>query len=546
MDIIESHSDSAEMIKEGSLLITHFCKLKTTSIIQPENYKETIMKYFEWIRATSWHFYQAYLSKSTTEDFQQIMRSWDWNNSSDEGIFFGGSARPLHIETVNQFSNLIDKSYDSVLPSYKRNRAELANALIDNLNEQAKHFWPDYEIFFSHSSIIIISTCYHHFILRDPLNTWFVQSSASDYIPFVHLAREIFGERFIGSNMTDPSQHTSDNIKQHCLSVCEMIQKSNKTGIQPIIVILLTSKNRYGQKIDVDAIHTDLTRTYERVVTIVDGCQDSQPYNEVDIIIYSKRFATRGAICLLKNIFNEKNSNISSKLRNAANFPIRTVAQTCINLWMMNNHLAHGVYELVNSSCWPYLESATCDQLRSAFQYEFLGINVNQCRMGIITYTFIEDLHGTIITLRADGHDPIVLCKLWALLTKRGHTLDPFLMDNIFLSSPLSIKTEEIRDLINRKAVERLLDIELRCSDYLAWPLLPGNFSLKNDMPVEQLHEFFDASIDFHKCLRIFIGRNAYAGKLKRFIQVIDDIVQSGDLNKPEEEIGKWSASWPV
>ncbi|CAF4404128.1 unnamed protein product, partial [Adineta steineri] len=162
-------------------------------------------------------------------------------------------------------------------------------------------------------------------------------------------------------------QHNTEwilkNLKQRCLNIYN--QNNNNNGIDPIIIILLTSKNRYGERIDVDSIHLELSQHFSAIVTIVDGCQDGQAFTNVDIVIYSKRFMQTGAIGLVNRTFLEKNPSLHKKLSLCTNFPIGILAQIYININMMNNNIAHGVEDLVNSSWWHFSECPIRHELHS-------------------------------------------------------------------------------------------------------------------------------------------------------------------------------------
>ena len=135
-------------------------------------------------------------------------------------------------------------------------------------------------------------------------------------------------------------------IKERCSNIC----RRQDNEIKPSIIILLTSKNRFGHRIDVDFNHSELTQGFPTVVTIVDACQDGRPFTEVDIAIYTKRFTTTGSVGLVNQIFLSKHSVLRKKLTVPTSFPIGILAQIFININMANTGLAHGVEDLVNSS----------------------------------------------------------------------------------------------------------------------------------------------------------------------------------------------------
>jgi hypothetical protein len=71
--------------------------------------------------------------------------------------------------------------------------------------------------------ILLSINVYNIFFFKDRHNTWFLNSSSSNYIPFVKSAREIFVKKFNGSNMSSPDQHNTewilDNLKNRCLNI---------------------------------------------------------------------------------------------------------------------------------------------------------------------------------------------------------------------------------------------------------------------------------------------------------------------------------------
>jgi hypothetical protein len=543
--IIELYSNSPDAVIEGTHVLEHFFKLKMRLMIKPTNYLNTITAYVQWQNETVRCFVERFKEKPTNDRLNEIEHLWNWNFRANEGMFFGGAARPLHLKKVTDFSALMSVYYDTLWPLYKENRNALVEALNTLLHQESRTYWPKYEIFLCASSNTIIDKCLQYFFFKDRRNTWFINSSASDYIPFVSSAREIFAEKFNGSDMSLPVQHNTEWILDNLKKRCSKIYNQQNNGIHPTIVILLTSKNRFGHRIDVDFIHSELTKRFSTIVTIVDGCQDGQAFTEVDIIIYTKRFTTTGAIGLVNKIFLSKNSLLSKKLTVGTNFLVRLLAQVYININMVNTGLAHGVEDLVNSAWWRFWQCPIAHELDSTFGRPYMHQSTYEHLRDPIRYSFTEDHIGTILMLTADRHGQVLLPKLWALLKKQGHSLDCFVMDNPYLKSNNGVHSDKIRELISGKFIDELRQIEVLSSDYLVWPLVPYWVSSPDDISVEQLNEHFDISYAYHCCLRISIGRCAYPGKLKRFLDHIDNIFQRDELNISDDILGKHSSQWP-
>jgi hypothetical protein len=543
--IIELYSKSPEDVIEGTHLLERFFTLKMKCMIKPTNYLETITAYVKWQNETVRCFVEQYKAKPRNSRLDEIERIWNWNCRANEKIFFGGAARPLHLKKVTEFSAFISICYDKLLPLYKENRGALVEALNTLLHEESRKHWPDYEIFPCTASNTIVNKCLQYFFFKDRRNTWFINSSASDYIPFVSSAREIFAEKFIGSDMSSPDQHCTEwilnNLQQHCSN----IYSQQNDGIKPTIIILLTSKNRFGHRIDVDRIQSELSMKFSSIVTIVDGCQDGQTFAEVDIVVYTKRFTTTGAIGVVNKTFLAKHPLLSRKLTVSTSFPIGILAQIYINVNMANTDLAHGVEDLVNSSWWHFWQCPVQHELHSAFDYSHMQQIIAEHVRGPIRYSFTEDRIGTILMLTADRDGQMILPKLWALLKKLGHSLDCFVMDNPFLKSNSGVRSDKVRDLIEGKFIEELRQIETVSSDYLAWPLVPYWVSSPDDISVEQLNEHFKECYTYHCCLRISVGRCGYPGKLKRFVELIDNIFQRNELDVRDDTLGKHSSQWP-
>jgi hypothetical protein len=103
-----------------------------------------------------------------------------------------------------------------------------------------------------------------------------LSSNASDYIPFINSAKEIFAEKFSESDMNIPDQYNTewilDSLKKYSFNI--YIQHNQE--MKPTIIILLTSKNRLARCINVDFMDSELNERFRSMVIIVDGCQDGQ------------------------------------------------------------------------------------------------------------------------------------------------------------------------------------------------------------------------------------------------------------------------------
>lgn len=542
--IIELYSYSSEGVIEGTNLLERFSKQKLRSMIEPSNYLGTIMAYVQWENETVRCFVQEFKKKPRNSRLIEIERLWNWNFRKNEGIFFGGAARPIHLKRVTEFSELMSMYYDSLWPIYKENRNSLAEALIKLLRQESAKYWPDYEIYPCKSSNTIMDKFLHYFFFKNRKNTWFINSSSSDYIPFVNSAREIFAEKFIGSNMRFPHQHNTMWILNSLTQHCSNIYAQQKDKIKPIIIILLTSKNRFGHRIDVDFIHSDLSQHFPTIITMVDGCQDGKAFTDVDIVIYTKRFTTIGAIALVNKSFLAKNELLYKKLSIGTNFSAGILAQLYITINMANTNHVYGVEDLVNSARWHSWQCPILDELHSAIDYS-CSLHIVEHFKGPIKYSFTEDVYGTIISLTSDRRGHSLLPKLWALLKKQGHTLDCFVMDNRYLESSYAVHSNQVREMIAAKFINGLRCMETLSSDYLVWPLVPFWVSTPDDISVKQLNEHFDTCMAYHDCLRIAIGRCSYPGKLNRFIHQVDNIFRSNALDISDNCLGQHTSQWP-
>jgi hypothetical protein len=303
-------------------------------MIQPKYYKKSICEYISWQNDTVRYFIdQSWRDYSNNEDVSKdIKEKWDCNGQSNEGIFLGGAARPLYPEKITRFSELLSSYYNKHDSIYLEHRNILFNALHELVHEEGQKYWKDYVLFPLTSTSSGIEKCLYFFYFNDRNNTYFINSSGSDYIPFVNLARQIFSnDKFIGSSMTNPDDHNTEwilsKLIEQCKNICNQSKESN-----PLIIILLTSKNRFGARIDVDRIHQKLTEQFQnQIVTFVDACQDGQSFENVDIVLYSKRFTQTGAICVIKKRLIEKYGHLKQNMTIVTSFPINILAQVSVN-----------------------------------------------------------------------------------------------------------------------------------------------------------------------------------------------------------------------
>lgn len=313
-------------MKYGSQMLKDIVEIIMQAMIQPQNYKNSIRAYISWQNGTVKDFIDR--QKDDNKVSLRIKQAWDLNEQSNDGIFLGGAARPLFPEKITRFSDLLSSYYNKLDPLYVQNRSILFNVLCELVCEEADKYWKNYELFPSTSTTSVIEKCLHFFYFRDRNNTYFINSSGSDYIPFVHLAQKIFdNNKFIGSPMTNPDDHNTKwiltKLIEQCTNICNEPDQSN-----PIIIILLTSKNRFGARIDVDRIQRKLVEKFPgKIVTIVDACQDGQSFEYVDIILYSKRFTQTGAVCLINKGLTKKYGRLKQSMAMVTSFPISILAQ---------------------------------------------------------------------------------------------------------------------------------------------------------------------------------------------------------------------------
>jgi len=307
-------------------------------IIQPSDYAGTIPEYISWQNKTMKYFVEEFLPNYSENYYNQgemnkIKEAWDWNERANEPIFLGGAARPLFSEKVTNFSDLLSSYYNKLDPLYAQNRSNLFDVLYRLVLEEGGKYWKNYDLFPSTTSKGVIEQCLLYFYFLNRNNTFFINSSGSDYIPFVHLAQQIFhDDKFFGSPMTNPDDHNTEwilkKLIEQCKNICKRMDKSH-----PLIIILLTSKNRFGARIDVDKIHQQLVNKFSgKIVTLVDACQDAQSFQDVDVILYSKRFTINGAIGLVNKRLIKEHDQLRKNMTLGVNFPVSILTQVSTRL----------------------------------------------------------------------------------------------------------------------------------------------------------------------------------------------------------------------
>jgi hypothetical protein len=317
-------------------------ELKIQTMIQPKNYEDSIRAYISWQNETIKYFIDQIWSKYSMSDDNKevsnnIEQAWNWNEQSNEGIFLGSAARPLFPEKITGFSDLLSSYYNKLDPLYVSNRSLLFDVLYQLVCEESSKYWNNYDLFRSTTSTGVIEKCLHYFYFHDRNNTYFINSSGSDYIPFVHLAQQIFSnDKFIGSPMTNPDDFNTEwileKLIEQCTNICNKMNQSD-----PMIIILLTSKNRFGARIDVDRIHQKLVEKFpKKIVTLVDACQDGKAFEYVDIILYSKRFTLTGAVALINKQLTEKHKRLKKSMALVTSFPVNILAQVSVNDTTLN------------------------------------------------------------------------------------------------------------------------------------------------------------------------------------------------------------------
>ncbi len=138
------------------------------------------------------------------------------------------------------------------------------------------------------------------------------------------------------------------------------------------------------------------------------------------------------------------------------------------------------------------------------------------------------------------------LSRLMSKLKEQGHTLDSFVMNDPFIKSSNVINIKEVKELIKNKDLDQLRAIEARCSTHLAWPLVPFSVIKSSDDLISEEH--FNRCESYHRCLRISIDRSGYPGKLKRFLDIVQQILVSNELTNAIVEpthFQNYSSQWP-
>ena len=335
MDTVKNSWKSSDAIIESTSKLKRFVSTVMQTMIQPSNYAESIPNYFLWQNEAVKYFVEQFWPEyfkncRDKQELHQIEQAWNCTEQTNDPMFFGGAARPLFSEKIIDFSHLLSSYYNKNDPVYTRHRSILFDVLSRLLREEAQKYWKNYEIFPSTTSIGVVEKCLTYFYFRGRNNTFFINSSGSDYIPFVRLAQQIFPiQKFVGSPMTDPDDHNTEwilkKLRDQCANILNEVNQS-----QSLIIILLTSKNRFGARIDVDHIHQKLHGKFPgKIVTLVDACQDAQFFESVDIILYSKRFTTTGAIALLNKRLVKEHEALRQNMKLITSFPVNILAQVC-------------------------------------------------------------------------------------------------------------------------------------------------------------------------------------------------------------------------
>jgi len=138
------------------------------------------------------------------------------------------------------------------------------------------------------------------------------------------------------------------------------------------------------------------------------------------------------------------------------------------------------------------------------------------------------------------------LSHLMSKLKEQGHTLDSFVMNDPFVKSQNAIDLKKVEELIENKNLDQLRTVESKCSAHLAWPLVPFSVTKSSDDLFSEEH--FNRCQSYHRCLRISIDRSGYPGKLKRFIDIVQQIVDSNEVTdaiSEENPCQTYSPQWP-
>ncbi|CAF2760765.1 unnamed protein product [Rotaria sp. Silwood2] len=301
------------------------------TIIQPSDYIGSIIAYISWQNETTKRFVERFSADYSDgyhdDKIRKIERAWNDNERSIEPIFLGGGARPLFSETVTNLSAVLSAQYNKSDPLFTKYRSTLFDSLCKLVRNEGSKYWINYDLF-PFTTNNIIEQCLNYFYFHDRQNTFFINSSGCDYILYVDLARHIFlNDKFIGSPMTNTEDHNTtwilNKLQEQCSNICNSTNQPH-----PLMLILLTSKNRFGAYIDVDRIHQVLNERFPgKIVTLVDACQDAHPFQNVDIIVYSKRFSTTSAIALVSQRLLKKYPELRTRMAPRTNFSIELLAQ---------------------------------------------------------------------------------------------------------------------------------------------------------------------------------------------------------------------------
>lgn len=223
------------------------------------------------------------------------------------------------------------------------------------------------------------------------------------------------------------------------------------------------------------------------------------------------------------------------------------------NINMINEGLAFGVEDLVNSAIWRNCRTPIRNELESAFGSYYQQKNSSSSSIKItekndVQFEFTEDELNTIImiTMSNRNNEDESLSRLMSKLKEQGHTLDSFVMNDPFIISSNVININEVKELIKRKDLDKLRAIEARCSTHLAWPLVPFSVIKSSDDLISEEH--FNRCQSYHRCLRISIDRSGYPGKLKRFVDIIQQILGSNEVTDAIAEpnhLQPYSSQWP-
>ncbi|CAF2985316.1 unnamed protein product [Rotaria sp. Silwood2] len=217
---------------------------------------------------------------------------------------------------------------------------------------------------------------------------------------------------------------------------------------------------------------------------------------------------------------------------------------------MLNTGLAIGVDDLVNSANWHNWRSPVLHELRSVFdgyhQHESSTspIKINRSN---VQYEFTEDDLGTIIMISMPNQtDGKFLAQLMSKLKELGHSLDSFLMGDPYLKSQNAINVVHVKELIENKDLSGLRAVETQCSAHLAWPLVPFSVLKSTDDMFNEEH--YHRCQAYHRCLRISIDRSGYPGKLKRFVDIVQQIVETNELMdaiRQQQHFNNYTSQWP-